>query len=129
MIYAHVGDETLIIKPEDNSSADALIELLKRGDIAVAMHDYGGFEKVGSLGASVPTNDERITTEPGDLILYQGNQITIYYDTNTWSFTRLGKVQDLTPEQIRKVLGDGDPTVVFSLNKTPTDSSAVGVFN
>ena len=129
MIYAHVGDETLIIKPEDNSSADALIELLKRGDIAVAMHDYGGFEKVGSLGASIPTNDERITTEPGDLILYQGNQITIYYDTNTWSFTRLGKVQGMTTEQIFEVLGDGDPTVVFSLNKTPTDSSAVGVFN
>ena len=118
MIYAHVGDETLIIKPEDNSSADALIELLKRGDIAVAMHDYGGFEKVGSLGASIPTNDERITTEPGDLILYQGNQITIYYDTNTWSFTRLGKVQGMTTEQICEVLGDGDPTVVFSLNKT-----------
>ena len=129
MIYAHVGDETLIIKPEDNSSAEALIELLKRGDIAVAMHDYGGFEKVGSLGASIPTNDERITTEPGDLILYQGNQITIYYDTNTWSFTRLGKVQGMTTEQICEVLGDGDPPVVFSLNKTPTDSSAVGVFN
>ena len=129
MIYAHVGDETLIIKPEDNSSAEALIELLKRGDIAVAMHDYGGFEKVGSLGASIPTNDERITTEPGDLILYQGNQITIYYDTNTWNFTRLGKVQDLTSEQIRKVLGDGDPTVVFSLNKAPVDNSAVGVFD
>lgn len=129
MIYAHVGDETLIIKPEDNSSAEAFIELLKRGDIAVAMHDYGGFEKVGPLGASIPTNDERITTEPGDLILYQGNQITIYYDTNTWSFTRLGKVQGMTAEQIREVLGDGDPTVVFSLNKTPADSSAVGVFN
>ena len=129
MIYAHVGDETLIIKPEDNSSAEALIELLKRGDIAVAMHDYGGFEKVGSLGASIPTNDERITTEPGDLILYQGNQITIYYDTNTWNFTRLGKVQDLTSEQIRKVLGDGDPVVVFSLNKAPVDNSAVGVFD
>ena len=129
MIYAHVADETLIIKPEDNSSAEALIELLKRGDIAVAMHDYGGFEKVGSLGVSLPTNDEKITTEPGDLILYQGNQITIYYDTNTWNFTRLGKVQDLTSEQIRKVLGDGDPTVVFSLNKAPVDNSAVGVFD
>ncbi len=129
MIYAYVGDETLIIKPEDNSSAEAFIELLKKGDITVAMHDYGNFEKVGSLGVSLPTNDEKITTEPGDVILYQGNQITIYYDTNTWSFTRLGKVQDLTPEQIRKVLGDGDPVVVFSLNKAPIDSSAVGVFD
>ena len=129
MIYAHIGDDTLIIKPEDNSSAEAFTELLKKGDITVAMHDYGGFEKVGSLGASLPTNDERITTEPGDVILYQGNQITIYYDTNTWSFTRLGKVQGLTPEQIRKALGDGDPSVVFSLNKAPVGESAAGVFD
>ena len=79
------------------------------------MRDYGGFEKVGSLGMELPTNDERITTEPGDVILYQGNQITIYYDTNSWNFTRLGKVQGMTPEELRDVLGDGDPTAVFSL--------------
>ncbi len=115
MIYAHFGENTLAIRPENNSSADAFLELLKDGDITVEMRDYGGFEKVGSLGMELPTNDERITTEPGDVILYQGNQITIYYDTNSWNFTRLGKVQGISPEELRDVLGDGDPTAVFSL--------------
>ncbi len=115
MIYAHFGENTLAIRPENNSSADAFLELLKDGDITVEMRDYGGFEKVGSLGMELPTNDERITTEPGDVILYQGNQITIYYDTNSWNFTRLGKVQGMSPEELLDVLGDGDPTAVFSL--------------
>lgn len=114
MIYAHIGERTLAIKPESNSSAEAFAELLAEGDAAVDMHDYGGFEKVGSLGTSLPTNDENITTQPGDVILYQGNQITIYYGTNTWSFTRLGKVQGMTGEELEEVLGDA-PTVIFSL--------------
>ena len=117
MIYAHIGERTLTIRPENNSSAEAFAALLAEGDITVDMHDYGGFEKVGPLGASLVTNDTRITTEPGDVILYQGNQITIYYDVNTWSFTRLGRVQDLTADELRKALGDGDPTVVFSLSR------------
>lgn len=129
MIYAHIGDKTLTIKPESNSSARAFVELLQSGGLTVDMHDYGGFEKVGPLGTTLPTNDERITTEPGDVILYQGNQITIYYDTNTWSFTRLGKVQGMAPEEIRDALGDGDPTVVFSLKNSGESTAAVGEFN
>ena len=115
MIYAHIGDRTLTIRPADNSSAEAFAALLEEGDLTVDMRDYGGFEKVGPLGTSLVTNDERITTEPGDVILYQGNQITIYYDVNTWTFTRLGRVEGLTPEELRDALGDGDPTAVFSL--------------
>ena len=115
MIYAHIGDNTLVIRPEDNSSAEAFIALLEEGDITISMHDYGSFEKVGALGASLPRNDENITTEPGDLILYQGNQITIYYDTNTWSFTRLGRVQDLTQTELKGILGESDVDVTFSL--------------
>ena len=129
LIYAHVGDHTLTIRPENNSSAEAFVELLRKGDVTVAMQDYGNFEKVGPLGASLPTNDERITTEPGDVILYQGNQITIYYDVNTWSFTRLGTVQEMTAEELRKVLGTGDPTVIFSLNKDLKNSSRAGIFD
>ncbi len=79
-------------------------------------HDYGNFEKVGALGTQLPTNDERITTEPGDVILYQGDQITVYYDTNSWSFTRLGRVQGVTADELKAILGDGDVTMVLSLN-------------
>ena len=89
MFYAHVNGKVLKILAAENSSADAFLDLLKSGDMTVEMHDYGRFEKVGPLGTTLPRNDEQITTEPGDVILYQGDQITIYYDVNSWSFTRL----------------------------------------
>lgn len=108
MIYAYIGEHVLEIKPENNSSSDAFLSLLAEGDVTVDMHDYGSFEKVGSFGSTLPMNDEKITTEPGDVILYQGNQITIYYDTNTWDFTRIGKVQNLSRSELKDVLGDGD---------------------
>ncbi len=65
------------------------------------MHDYGNFEKVGPLGTDLPRNDEQITTEPGDLILYQGNSFVIYYDTNSWNFTRIGKINNATQAGIK----------------------------
>lgn len=117
MIYARIGEHTLAILPENNSSAEALTKLLKESDITVEMREYGGFEKVGSLGSTLPVNDERITTKAGDVILYQGKQITIYYDKNTWNFTRLGRVQNVSTEELRDILGDGDVTVTFSLEK------------
>ena len=120
MIYARVGEQVLEILPADNSSAEAFIDLLTEGDVTVDMHDYGNFEKVGPLGAELVRNDEDITTEPGDVILYQGNQITIYYDTNTWDFTRLGKVQGLSQAELNEVLGEGDVSVTFSLSAGET---------
>ncbi len=116
MIYAHVNGNILKIRAAENSSADAFLDLLESGDVTVEMHDYGSFEKVGSLGTSLPRNDEQITTKPGDVILYQGNQITIYYDVNSWSFTRLGKVQDLSQAELKEILGSGNITVTFSLS-------------
>ena len=112
-IYAHIGKSTLVIKPENNSSAEAFIKLLGKGDLTINMHDYGNFEKVGSIDTEFPRSDKRLTTVPGDVILYQGNQITIYYATNTWSFTRLGKVQNI--DGLRAVLGEENVTVRFSL--------------
>ena len=112
-IKIEVNGKTLDVKLEDNSSAEALIEKLKQGSISINAQDYGSFEKVGSLGFSLPSNDERITTECGDLILYQGNQITLYYDTNTWTFTKLGKVQNVSKEELKEILGDGDVTLTL----------------
>ena len=97
--------------PEDNSSADALIEKLSSGPVELELHDFGSFEKVGSLPWSLPRNDESITTVPGDVILYQGNQITIYYDQNTYNLTRLAKIEDETKEDLLNVLGDGNVSV------------------
>lgn len=115
-VYAHVNGHTLTILPAANSSAAAFVELLKKSDVTVKMHDYGGFEKVGPLGAELPQNNEQITTEPGDVILYQGDKITIYYDKNSWNFTRLGKVRDVSQSRLRDILGSGDAVVTFSLS-------------
>ncbi|MBR6207692.1 MAG: hypothetical protein IKQ69_01720 [Oscillospiraceae bacterium] len=117
MFYANVNGSVLSIIAAENSSADAFLDLLKTGDVTVEMRDYGSFEKVGPLGTTLPRNDEQITTEPGDVILYQGDQITIYYDVNSWNFTRLGKVQDLSPAELKAILGAGNAAVTFSLNQ------------
>ncbi len=114
-ITSDSGNHTLNATLYDNSSSRALVELLQKGPVTIDMHDYGNFEKVGQLPESLPRNDTSITTEAGDIILYQGNQITIYYDTNSWSFTRLGKVEGLSPSQLRKILGKGNVTAVFEL--------------
>ena len=110
-----------------NSSTEALIAQLQQGDITYQAHDYGDFEKVGPLGCTFPQNNEQITTEPGDLILYQGNNLCIYYDTNSWNFTRIGKIDNATQEEIKSFVnaGGGDVTVKLSL----TDSTRIGDVN
>lgn len=108
-----VGDCELQATFEDNSSAEEFRELLEEGPLTIEMEDYGGFEKVGPLGTSLSRNDTQITTQPGDVILYQGNQITIYYGTNSWSFTRLARIDD--PTGLQEKLGEGAVSVTFSL--------------
>lgn len=116
-IYAHIAGSSMAILLADNSSAEAFADLLSKGDITIEMHDYGSFEKVGNLGVVLPANDKTITTQPGDVILYQGNSVAIYYDTNTWSFTKLGKVQGLSRNELKEILGDENVTVTFSKNE------------
>lgn len=113
MLKITVGDQELLATFADNSSAEAFRDLLAQGPVTISMDNYGGFEKVGSLGTTLTRNDTRITTQPGDVILYQGNQITIYYGTNTWNFTRLAKINDSTDLQAK--LGTGTVQVTFSL--------------
>lgn len=98
---------------EDNSSAEALVEKLGDGSLELNLHDYGNFEKVGPLPWSLPRNDSTITTSPGDVILYQGKEITVYYDENTWSFTRLAKIDGATREDLLDAFGPGEITVTL----------------
>lgn len=114
----------------DNTSAEAFRALLAEAPLTVEMTDYGNFEKVGDLGHSLPTNDTRITTAPGDVILYLGNHITIYYDRNTWSFTRLGKIDgNPTRESVLSFLGSGSVSVTFSLAGAPAGVEATATDN
>lgn len=108
-------DTTFAATLADNSSAEALRELLAEGPLTIHMSDYASMEKVGAIGTNLPRNDEQITTGAGDIILYQGNSLVIYYDTNSWNFTRIGKIEGVTGEELLDAFGDGDVTVTFSL--------------
>lgn len=113
VLVATVNGHEFELELADNASAFALADLVGSERLQVHMEDYGGFEKVGPLPQSLPTNDEQITTSPGDIILYQGDKLVIYYDTNSWSFTRLGKIVGAHAAQLREVLGSGDVTVTL----------------
>ena len=118
IMVIRVGDMPFSIDMESNSSAEEFAKKVNSGGLTVEMHDYGNFEKVGDLPWELPANDEEITTKPGDLILYQGNKITVYYDENTWNFTKLGHL-NATPEEIREVFGGKDDiTAEFFLEWT-----------
>lgn len=110
-----VGNTVFTATLADNSSADALKELLSDSPLTIDMRDFGNFEKVGSIGADLPRNDEQITTSAGDIILYQGNSLVIYYDENSWNFTRIGRIDKVTQAELKEALGDGNVTVTFSL--------------
>lgn len=120
-----VGDRSFTATLVENSSAEALKTQLLKGDVSIRMDDYGDMEKVGSLGFSIPRNDVQTTTAPGDLILYQGNSFVVYYDTNSWNFTRLGKVDGIsTREQMLELLGGkGEIILTLSLDKVSAESS------
>ena len=110
-----IGDNILTATLVENSSVDALKAALAEGPITVNMRDYGSMEKVGPLGMDLPRNDEQITTEAGDIILFQGNALVIYYAPNSWNFTRLGKINNVAAGELREILGDDNVTITLSL--------------
>jgi len=115
LMNIQVGDRVLTATLVESSSVDALKQVLSKGPITINMHDYGSMEKVGSLGMDLPRNDEQITTEAGDIILYQGSAFVIYYAPNSWNFTRLGKINNVGAEELKEILGDGNVTITLSL--------------
>lgn len=112
-----INGTTLKASLYDNSSAHALLALLQKKTITIEMHDYGNFEKVGDLPVSLPRNDKQINTDAGDLILYQGKSFVIYYDTHSWNFTPLGKLEGITKTELKVLLGKGNVTVVLEKAK------------
>ncbi|WP_243415302.1 cyclophilin-like fold protein [Merdimmobilis hominis] len=111
-INVQVGDHLFTATLEDNTAADAFFEMMKTAPVLIEMRDYSGFEKVGSLGARLPASDHQTTTHEGDIVLYNGNQIVVFYGSNSWRYTRLGKIDDLSG--FKDALGSGDVTVTFS---------------
>lgn len=108
-----VGDVVFSATLEENEAVSALVEMMREDPVVIQMSDYSGFEKVGPLGTSLPVNNSQTTTQAGDIVLYNGNQIVIFYGSNSWSYTRLGHIDDLTGWE--DALGSGDVKVTFSL--------------
>lgn len=111
------NNDKLYVELNDNISSRAFYDKLKESSFTINASDYGNFEKVGDLPFSLPTVDENISVDSGDLILYQGNKITLYYDKNKWNFTRLGKVIDVSKEELKNILGSGDVTLTFMIGE------------
>ena len=111
----HVNDTTFTATLNDNSSAKALVELLQKGDLTLDMEVFSNFEKVADLPVTLPRNDTPTDTDAGDLILYLGKRIVIYYDKNSWDFTPLGKIDNVNKKRLKQILGDGNATVTFSV--------------
>ena len=110
-----VGCESFTATLENNSAAAALADMLCSEPLTIEMSDYAGFEKVGSLGTRLPASNAQTTTSSGDIVLYNGSQIVIFYGSNSWSYTRLGRIDDL--DGWADALGSGDVTVTFSLTE------------
>ena len=109
-----IGETPVTVAWEDNVSAEALRALAAEG-LTIEMSMYGGFEQVGSIGQSLPRDDQQTTTASGDIVLYSGNQMVVFYGSNSWAYTRLGHITDQTPEQMKALLGSGDVTITLSM--------------
>ena len=112
-----VSGKTVSVLIEDNKATKALVAALRESPITYEADDYGGFEKVGSLGRSLPTSNNQITTQAGDVILYNGNQIVLFYGSNSWSYTRIGKMEYESLDELKSFLkaGQGKINVTLSL--------------
>ena len=114
-INLYIDDELIDIIWEDNESIKELKKQLENNDISIEMSIYGGFEQVGPLGFSLPRNDKQINTTAGDIVLYSGNQIVIFFGSNSWSYTKLGRISNKSQEELNDLLGNKDVQIRLTL--------------
>ncbi|MBO7727065.1 MAG: hypothetical protein J6S50_00920 [Oscillospiraceae bacterium] len=100
---------------EENESVTALRDLVSEQPLNIRMSMYGGFEQVGFIGTSLPENDVQTTTTAGDIVLYSGNQIVLFYGSNSWSYTRLGQISDRSADELTEILGNGNVTLTLTM--------------
>ncbi len=126
-MYITIDGQTQTVTLVDNQATKTLIEKLQQAPVTVTLNSNGGFEIWGALGFSLPTSNEQINAQPGDVILYNGSNICIFYGTNSWSYTRLGKIDGLTESELRTFLraGESNITVTLSLSSGTTTINSV----
>ena len=110
-----IADTVVEVAWEDNESVEALRKLCEEEPLTIEMSMYGGFEQVGSIGSNLPRNDVETTTSAGDIVLYSGNKIVVFYGSNSWAYTRLGHITDQDEAGMAQLLSNGDVTITVSL--------------
>ena len=105
------GDRELAVDWEDNESVRALEQMAEKEPVNIDLSMYGGFEQVGPIGASLPRNDVQMTTEPGDIVLYSGNQLVVFYGSNSWSYTKLGHFSSMSQQELAELFSNGDVSI------------------
>ena len=132
-MYITIGEQTQSVTFVDNAATRALVEKLQLAPVSMTLNSSGGFEIWGALGFSLPTSNQQLAAQPGDVILYNGSNICLFYGSNSWSYTRLGKIDGLSESELRTFLkaGESNITVILSLtsgttaiNKTSSTPSA-----
>lgn len=113
MLQMKIGNTPVVVDWENNESVEALRTLCQEGPLTIQMSMYGGFEQVGPLGQSIPRDDVQTTTQTGDIVLYSGNQIVVFYGSNSWAYTRLGHISDKSAQEMAELLGNGDVTITI----------------
>ena len=110
-----IGSTPVAVSWEDNEAVQALKELCRNQPLTITMSMYGGFEQVGSICTDLPRNDVQTTTSSGDIVLYSGNQMVVFYGSNSWAYTRLGHITDKTQADLTELLSNGDTIITISL--------------
>ncbi|MBR3390120.1 MAG: hypothetical protein IKG83_06360 [Prevotella sp.] len=121
-MYITIGGRTASVTLADNSATQALVEKLQQAPVTVTLNSSGGFEIWGPLGFSLPTSNERINAQPGDVILYNGDNICIFYGTNSWTYTRLGKIDNMTASELTTFLKAGENNISVTLSLSSSTS-------
>ena len=111
-----IGSTPVSVKWEDNESVNYLKKLCRNQPLTISMSMYGGFEQVGSIGSDIPRNDVQTTTASGDIVLYSGNQLVVFYGSNSWAYTRLGHITDKTSQEMTELLSGGNVTITLSIS-------------
>ncbi len=114
-ITVTINDENVEVTWEDNDSVRALAELAAGSPLTIDTSMYGGFEQVGSIGATIPNSDVNMTTDPGDIVLYAGSNMVLFYGSNSWSYTRLGHIENMSESELEELLGSGSVKITLAV--------------
>ena len=114
MLCMKIGETQVAVEWEENAAVQALEELCREQALVIPMSMYGGFEQVGPLGTSLPRGDSQTTTDSGDIVLYSGSQLVVFYGSNSWAYTRLGHITDQSRDDMAALLGQGDVAITLT---------------